>query len=555
VKRSSLATLGGVFLLVALAAFSEYLSLNRIFQVDELQNVFTARLLAKHLEKQYSAFASLMFFGPMMWLGGTIERSALLLRSERLLFFVLFWVNLCLIVHCAGVRLRSGRGVLALLLAATLAPLWDYGFEIRHDNALLTMILLAWSAARPLVDGGKRRLFLVGFVAVVSEFIAYKAFAYLVPIAFFAMAAAWLKEKRPLRGVVASTAAGALTALVVSVLIHLVAGTWSLFWTNLLSFEKVSTGKVIRFSAAPTLSRLIFETPLLLVAVSIALTAAARGLRSSGWFSRESLVPEVFLLAIAVGAILVNPTPFPYNLVLVTPQAAILVFRLAPAAVMLWSRRRVWQLVLSIALLVHGVVWLLITRRHVYMSNARQMELASTAEELTDPRVHAVFDGSGLVPTRHPPGYHWLIHSFSIGFFRSGAWEPIRMQLARGQTPVIIPNYRIVALPPDDLRFITAHYVPLSGDFFVAGTVLGTGQNRWDCLVPGRYYVGWDGGSGGVRIDGMPLAQPDAVVFTRGPHEVNTISPRVWVIWLGPHVKTPPRMGQGRPADVLVNWY
>src|SRR5512133_237289 len=88
--------------LIALLAFSEYLALNRIFQVDEFENVFTARLLATREARHFLVGAQVMLLGPMMWLAGHIDRAALLMRSERLLYLALFWVNLALIVRCAG---------------------------------------------------------------------------------------------------------------------------------------------------------------------------------------------------------------------------------------------------------------------------------------------------------------------------------------------------------------------------------------------------------------------------------------------------------------------
>lgn len=544
-----------VIVLTALVAFCEYLSLNRIFQVDEIQNVFTARLLAKHLQNRYSAYASLIFFGPMMWLGGSIDRSALLLRSERLLFFALFWVNIGLIVHCAGIRLRSRRGLLALIIAATIAPFWDYGFEIRHDNALLTTILIAWSAARPLGEGTRRKVFLAAFMAVVGQFIAFKSFVYLVPIVVYAIVSASVEERRPLWPTLAHAAAGAIVAGACGAAIHLLEGTWGLFISSSFALEK-SAVQTTRFSALPTLSRLVPESPLLLAAVFVVVALAARRFRPGrAALGRDSLMPEVFLLACAIAALVINPTPFPYNLVLLTPQATVLVLRRLPDALARWSTGHAWQAALSIAFLLHLSWWLLVTKRHLSMSNARQITLMTAAEEMTDPQRDAVFDGSGLVTTRHPPRYHWLIHSLSIGFFRSGQWESIRSQLARGETPVIIPNYRVAALPADDLRFIEAHYVPLAGDFWVAGARLGPGNHEWDCIVPGRYYVTWPVGSGGISVDGRPLARPGSVVLTRGPHAVNAGSVGGWVVWLGPHLNTPPRLGPGRAADVFVNWY
>lgn len=536
--------------IVGLIAFSEHLAFNRIFQVDELQYVFTARLLATHQAGQYYASANLMLLGPMTWLAGAIDRAALLLRSERLLFFALFWVNLCLIVRCAGYRLRSASGIFALFLVATLAPLWDYGFEIRHDNLLLTMILLAWLFARPLAPDGRRRLVLVGFFAVIAQFCAFKAFVYVIPIIVFAAIAAWLEEKRPIWRIAGALLGGALLGLAAGATAHLLAGTWSFFSADTKNLGG-ATLKTMRFSPLHALSRLVPQTPVLLAAVLCAAVVALRNARRYGVASRESMLPEAALLAVAIVAIFANPTPFPYNLVLLVPQAAIFCLRLRPLE---WSSSRAWRAALAVALALHLITWFVATQRHLFMSNGRQMVLATTAEEMTDPQRHAVFDGAGLVPTRHPPGRTWLIHTFTIEAFRNGTLPPIRSQLAEGKTPVIIPNYRTSWLAPEDGRYIAKHYVELAGDFLVAGTVVPpAGAMQWDCPVEGRYYV--DSGSEGMLVDGRKLG-PGPLVLEKGMHTLQRITPEKGaVIWLGPKLQVPPALGPGHWSRVFVNFY
>jgi hypothetical protein len=554
--RPRYALWAGAAALVALVAFSEYLALNRILQVDELQNIYTSRLLAKHLEHQYSAYASLMFFGPMGWLAGGIERSALIFRAERLLFFALFWVNLALIVRCAGIRLRSRAGVLSLLIVGTLAPLWDYGFEVRHDNALLTTILLAWIAARPLGENAKRSLFAVGFIAVIAQFVAYKAFAYLLPIVFFALVAAIVEERRPVHAVL-RLLAGVAAATVLSVSIHLLEGTWTLYTSNFSALGKAAT-EAQHMPSVYTFYRVWAQSPLLVMALPFALAVAVGNLVRGKWVGRDSLVPETCLAALAAAALMVNPTPYPYNLVLVVPYAAILLLRLAPRVTRLWQSNLVWKGAFTIALVMHLATWFDSTRRHVDMSNARQVQLMTMAEEMTDPRVHAVFDGSGLVPTRRPPGFHWLIHGFSIQYFRDGSFGRIRDQLAEGRTPVVIPNYRTSWLPGKDQQFIAQHYMPLAGDYWVAGTMLESGlrsgAGEWECIVPGRYFVASDRAGATVTLDGQTVA-PGVLTVARGPHRVTSTASRTIVAWLGPKLEKLPAMGPGRPDQVFVNWY
>lgn len=531
--------------LAALVAFSEFLSFNRIFQVDELQEVFTARLLATGDAARYDASANLMLLGPMTWIAAHIDRAALLLRCERMLFFAIFWINLCLIVRCAGFRLRSRSGLVALLLTATLAPLWDYGFEVRHETPLLTAILLAWSFARPLAIDARRRLAIVGFLAVIAQFIAFKAFAYTLPIVLFAIVAAVWDDKRSIVRSVAELVAGAVAGFAAGAAVHLMAGTWTFFSSDTKAMSHTVTNAA-RFSSGAMFERAMIEAPILWVLVICAIVAALRRFNFRNMVSRESLLPELAFFAGAIVAALANPTPFPYNIVLFVPQAAILVMRLWPAP---WIREQRWRLIAPALILLHVVIWGRVTVRHIWMSNARQTRLMETAEDLTDPKEHAVLDGAGLVPTRHPPNRHWLIHTFTIEAFRSGAFPQIRAQLAEGKTPVVIPNYRLTWLPRADKTFINTHYFGLAGDFLVAGTALHEGENAWECIVPGRYFVA----AKPITIDGSPVDSAN-VTLPRGMHTIVAPRPSA-LIWLGPDLEVPPLLRPGGAERVFINWY
>ena len=541
----------GCAVLLALVTLSIHLSLHRIFQVDEVQSVLTARLLATGKSAAYSAPASLMFFGPMRWIAGHVNSSVPMLRAERLLFLPLFWLNLCLSVACAGIRLRSSKGLWALIFVSTLAPLWDYGFEIRHDNLLLTFVLLSWLAARPLVSGRGRSLLLVGSMAMLGQVIAFKAFVYMVPIALFALYASWREEKRPLARALATLLAGCVLAFAAAASVQLIAGTWSLYSSDVKSLGSAAV-HAIRLPAWPTLLRLVVETPALLVATLSSIIMALAAVRLKSLTSTDSLLPEVGFLGVALVALLANPTPFAYNLVLLVPQAAILCMRTFEV---LNLTKQQWRVALILLLTAHAVTWAATMPRHLFMSNARQLKLITAAESLTDPRLHSVLDGSGLVPTRNPPGHDWLIHTFTLEAFRTGASVPIRRQLAEGRTPVVIPNYRVLALPAADLQFIRNHYIALAGDFLVTGGRLPPGMNRWECLVGGRYYLAFNPSDGRIVVDGR-AATGRVVQLSRGVHTIGVeASTPVYLIWVGPTLSAPPSVGRGDALRVFVNWY
>lgn len=533
---------GAIWLLlpiVILVALSEHLAFNRLFVVDELQNVFTARLLATGQAANYMSSANLLILGPMTWLAGAFDRSAPMLRAERFLFFPLFWLNLCLIVRCAGFRLRSKAGAIALLLVATLAPFWHYGFEIRHETPLLTAVLLAWLAARPM-HSETRRPFVVGLLAVVGQFVAFKAFVYFVPIALFTVVASWWFDRRPLPRVLGLVAGGALTGFIACRAAHYVAGTWTFFSADTKGLGFAIANQVHRMNPWPTLKLFAMECPLVLLGIICAAVFTIRGWNWSTLVARESTAPEAAFCLSGIVALLANPTPFPYNLVIPTAQASVLLLRLRPD--------RKWYPALAWLAVLHGALWMIFTSRHYTMTNARQTEVMTLAEQMTDPVRHRVFDGAGLVPTRLPPNRFWLLTFITLPSYHRGELPSIRSELAKGETPVVIPNYRIRSLPGDDRAYIGEHYLPLAGDFYVAGGRIAQ-PGKWECVVPGRYYLSSEAMIDGVAHRSGPLE------LGRGMHEVRPASSAaLWIVWLGPSLNAPPAIGPGSAERIVLTF-
>ncbi|MGH7990197.1 MAG: hypothetical protein ACREDS_08435, partial [Limisphaerales bacterium] len=166
--------------LAGLVWFSLRLALTGIYQVDECTEVYVAHVLALGQAKADAEYVTLFQVLLSFFIHG-YTKSADLFTAARFVMVEIFWLNLLLMALGTGVKLFSRRGLIALLGAATLAPLWDYGFQIRHDNLLLTGLLLIWCIVR-LRPAGLQSYFIVGALAMGLEFVAFKAFAYTVPI-------------------------------------------------------------------------------------------------------------------------------------------------------------------------------------------------------------------------------------------------------------------------------------------------------------------------------------------------------------------------------------
>ena len=119
-KRASIWILLGS--LAALMGFSIHLAATRIYQVDECNELTVARILATGEAKSFRGNIGLLQF-PLSWAAHGASQSGDLFVSARMVMVAIFWLNLVLIAIATGERLLSRRGLVALLGAATLAPL------------------------------------------------------------------------------------------------------------------------------------------------------------------------------------------------------------------------------------------------------------------------------------------------------------------------------------------------------------------------------------------------------------------------------------------------
>jgi hypothetical protein len=545
---------------LALGAFSLYLARHRIYQVDEVQNVYMARTIGMHRWNDFATSAPLFLLGPLSWIARHGTTSAGILEAHRLVFLGVFWLNILLLAAAAGARKADHRGVTIFLLAATLAPLWDYGFEIRHDNLLETGILIVWILGRHAGQlPAHLRYFLIGAIPVLLQFCAFKAFLYFVPICGL-----FLLFPNPELGVSrlrawAHAALGALTGFLAAWSAHAATGTWDVY----LRAFRASVGvaqEAASFSSWPALARLLPQTPLLVAGIILfAILAAREALtRRIEWVSWRTTFPESLFLLHALAVFFLNPTPFPYNLVFVVPQVFLAIVAAVPLMQPLTSRLSKTVLRFSVAglVLAHLAPFLSHTLRHLDYTNSRQLRLAAAAEAMTDPVHDRVYDGSGLVVTRDSIGYYLYLHSLNIRNFENGTYPSVRSMLELRPASVLLPSYRTNWLPDADQLFISANYIPLSRDFLVLGAEM-PASGTWRCLKTGRYrvFVAPPDRADLVRVDGRQvLARPASL--EKGPHFFDIPeNARVLVVWVGPTLDEPPALGSGAPERTFINFY
>ena len=566
-NRSRLWSLVGLGLLLVLAGYSVYLSLNRIYQVDEFQNFYMARVFAMGQSSEFFTTSSLFLFGPLSWLATSHLSSVEMMTGARLLFLGVFWINLLLLARIAAGSLFSLRGLVALTAAATLAPLWDYGFEVRHDNLILTGILLMWWLARSR-RADDRTYILVALITVIMLFITVKTVVYAVPLSMGILVFPLPEVKSRWRPVL-MWVGGLVVSLILVRLCFGFNGAWDNYLSAVHGVSHYSSASASNGKFKPwdiTLARLLTQTPLLVALTVAALIAVAMNLvrRKSAGFSWDSLLPEALLCLGTLGALVINPVPYPYNLVNFVPFMFIFAFKyVSELGREIRLSKELCILIATVFIFLHLAPFMTVTCRHIDFANARQKQLMNLAEELTDPAKDPVYDGIGMVPTRRSVHYHWYLHSAAAGLITTPGTR-VRDMLGVQPASVFIESYRTDWLPKADHDFIDARYVHLADDFAVLGKVLPAGGRDFEIFHAGRYCVvpadslenatatreAVSGSLDGTALSNKPIE------LTTGIHHLETSeNSALAVVWVGPTLDHIPSLAPRSHEDLFVNWY
>jgi len=569
-----LKVVSAVTALLGLLYASLYLAADRIFQVDECYNIRVAYELATQ-QAGWVAVDLYQYLLSHLVQGG--HRSIDWFLQGRFLMVEVFWVNVLLLTLATGARITKPAGLCTLLGAATLTPLWDYGFELRHDNLLLTGLLILWCAVR---HGRKNILILIlgGAVGVFSLLLATKAAIYVLPLTL-ALLLSSVREgpARKWRLIVGWVAGGAGTLA----LLLITYGRSGFFDHYLHGVTGIATMTVdgARFGPWKTLGRLLAQTPLL-TAVTVA------GLVTLGlefWRNRKtaslwsSPMPEASLFLVAVVTLCINPTPYPYNLINIVPFMFLFAYRFGTSVlVRLWEKPELRVMIVAVVAFTHFVPFAAATQRHVDRPNGRQESLMSLSEQLSDPIKDPVFDGIGMVPTRPviAPGVY--LHGLSAQRWRTGQGTTMRRLLEKNPPVAVIRSYRTSWLPQQDHDFIASRYVALADDLLVLGKILPQGGGEMQIVHPGRYRIAslqasdvagtypeglagmklaMDGPEFQALLDGQPLAAP-VVDLDVGTFRIDC-NPEIQptVVWVGPNLDRLPRLRDRDHLDLFVNWY
>jgi hypothetical protein len=579
-KLNRLLAAGLLVYLGVLVCFSLHLSQSRLLQVDECQNVYMARVLATGQAQNFFTDGSLFLLGPLAWITRSLHHSAEIFDAARLLFLAVFWLNISLMAAIVSGRLFSLRGLVALVAAASLAPVWDYGFEIRHDNLILAGVLLIWWATR-VKQWGWYSYVLAGAITVALLFMAVKAVVYVIPLSGALLLLPPPGQKKSRLILIAAWVGGGVLAAVLVRICYGTSGAWDTYLDVFRAVGKYSASSngreaSSRFLPWIALGRLPEQTPLLLALTLAACISVAGGLvrRFKASFVWDGYLPEALLFLGALGDMFLNPTPYPYNLLHLVPYAFLLAFLYCYD---LWLKIRTMPLLKPVAVTVliftNFVPFLMATERHLKVTNARQKTLMNAAEALTDPVKDPVYDGIGMVPTRPSVHHQWYLHSLNARFLKMPGFQ-IHEILAARPAAVVIFSYRTDWLPEEDKDFIRKRYIALADDFSVLGTALPAGGGSFEIVHGGRYCVvpaaslsaratAAAASSAAATTNGFITGSLDGVALSNRPiqldagtHRIETSSSAAaTIVWVGPTLNEPPHLSWGDHRFLFVNWY
>jgi hypothetical protein len=355
-------------------------------------------------------------------------------------------------------------------------------------------------------------------------------------------------------------------------------GVWELF-KGTTEFLSTASGEGRRFGASVVLDRLLTQTPLLLATVCAAVMMSGLQIWKSGKksLSWDGILPEAFLFLGFLSVLMVNPAPFPYNVLHLVPYAYILAFRYGSALCEKWVKRpEHWIGVASLVIFAHLVPFGNATLRHLKWSNIRQEGLMQLAESLTDPKKDPVFDAIGMVPTRPIVDNRAFLHSLNFKDLINGSGPQIRDMLKANPAAVIIPSYRTDWLPKADHDFIEQRYVSVADDFWVLGKKLAPGGGVFEIVHPGRYRISTlrESDLAGTYPEGLDsLSIPEQNGRITGTLDGQSIEKEIFelevgmhrietdancesaVVWIGPQVNRIHRQGGGDHRRLFFNWY
>lgn len=512
-RERLLSLLGFALVLAAVVGVGLPYALARHFHVDEVQLIANTSAIARGARTEYLNYIT-PYSAAMSWFVRGLSSVAVYVVMRASLF-ALFVAILLLLAISQPHFTTPARRAFVLALAAVDYPLWSHGFELRHDvvgvAGLVALLAIAHRASR------SRLLFVAGLVAGTMALHSAKSLVFSLPALMVILFVA-----RPSLRAIGAVALGVVTAIATMALVLAAAGVFRRYLALNLGFVSF-VAAAQRFSPVPLLRHLAMVAPLTIGLALFALVTTGRDVARRTLTLRSTPVITHAFLLIAIAGVLINPTPFTYNVLYVAP------FLVASS---IEALSRLPRAASAIALLASAALFArnMMVQPQAIATNEAQLSIVRAAEALTSPS-DPVLDGAGLVVTRDPPAADWILHSVLRAAYAAGQRESFAAIMRRDAPPVVIVNYRWMWLRPEDWETLHGMYVAIAPHVHVLGGISREGNLRIDRA--GRYVLECNGAR---RIVELP----------RGDHPRGCEGPTAYY-WIGPNLIELPRVQKPHP--------
>ncbi len=441
---------------------------------------------------------------------------------------------------------RRGRAVATCALVCSL-PLWRHGIEVRHDFFQLPAAAAAfWLLS---MASQKRASFAVAVVAgtlcALAALNCLKAVVVFAPLLVLAAAVSGPTLSGRL-WVVGGVAVGGLGGIALTAAGLWITGHGVLAWQTTVDLVRALGGRSSdlsydRFDPWSLSAGFIIAEPLLVVGLILTFVSAVSGRFVERFVARLLLAP----VATAALFLLINPTPYPYNMIAIAPFLVLAgVASLHLLAVRVGVPPEVGLLLVILQLATTGRAVL----RDPYLTanNSSQAERIAVAEALTGPG-DPVLDGVGMVSTRPPATNDWLLHSALMRAYMAGRRESFAAVLQTAP-PVVITNYRWAWLPADVAAVLERSYVKLANDLWVLSPTSDPQTGTVRLARAGRYLVDGDI-EGPIHLDNVQTSTGEIVKLPAGTLRVaGAGSQQLRLVWVGPQLSALPAIS---PSSLL----
>lgn len=528
--------------------------IDKHFQADEFQNTYNIEMLNYgDMSNYFNNLKPIMI--PLSWLLDGNMKTHQILTQMRVVFFIIFIINLFLISELQPYFEKRTHKLLLLLVITFSYVFWQYGFEIRHDVVIELGLIISYGLIQALIKKKISNIFrnstlcfFLGFTICFLSLTSYKGLAYGGLVSILSLLLLIITDKSISRTIkhILIVVAGFSISLLLHLLIIWKSGYFYVFINGYMSFF-TRLDKVIPFSPIEIYRTLLYTSPIISIFSCYAIYLyLANTIRTKTLLFNNTFVTFTFFI-ISTFLLFLNPTPYSYNSILVFPFIIFLgIDGIYQIKNNIHFKEYIGILLLTIIFYLNS--W----HQDFYLkqSNALQLIYISIAEKLTDNESH-VLDGVGIVLSRKPIDQYWQLHSaYMDDYYAKKRTSFIEIMKKKSPT-VIITNYRWTWLNKLDIEYLNQNYLKVHKHFWLLGKTIKEPSGSLIIKKEGRYLFTKAVKFDKLTIDGKNITK-NPLYLNAGVHEYNYTGLHFHYHWIGENLDSFPQISPGVTETILI---